>query len=49
MGYFSTEMLHYAEFSILRSFKADKSTHFAIPTGYGATGAFERLTRILRI
>ncbi|EGR31066.1 hypothetical protein IMG5_117910 [Ichthyophthirius multifiliis] len=49
MGYFSTQMLHYAEESILASFKVNKSTHFAIPTGNGATGAFERLTKILRI
>lgn len=49
MGYFSTQMLHYAEISILKSFKVSKATHFSVPTGNGATGAFERLTKILRI
>lgn len=49
MGYFSTQLLHYAETSILKSFKVSKATHFSVPTGNGATGAFERLTKILRV
>ncbi|KAL4488017.1 hypothetical protein ABPG72_009355 [Tetrahymena utriculariae] len=49
MGYFSTQMLHYAEVSILKSFKVSKATHFSVPCGNGATGAFERLTKILRV
>lgn len=49
MGYFSTQLLHYAEISILKSFSVSKSTHFSVPTGNGATGAFERLTKILRV
>lgn len=49
MGYFSTQMLHYAEISILKSFSVTKATHFSVPTGNGATGAFERLTKILRV
>lgn len=42
-------MLHYAEISILKSFSVTKATHFSVPTGNGATGAFERLTKILRV
>jgi hypothetical protein len=49
MGHFSTSLLHYAENSILKSFKVSKATHFTVPTGNGATGAFERLTKILRV
>jgi hypothetical protein len=47
MGAYSTQMLNYAEKSILSSFKVSKNTHFAIPAGSGSTGAFERLIRII--
>ncbi len=49
MGKFSTHLLHYSEKSILNSFKVDTKTHVCIATGNGATGAFERLTKILRV
>jgi hypothetical protein len=49
MGRYSTILLCQSEKSILRSFSVSKETHFAIATGNGATGAFERLTKILRI
>jgi hypothetical protein len=31
----------------LNSFKVTRNTHFAVPAGYGATGAFERMIKIL--
>ena len=49
LGNFSTQLMNYAEESILNSFKVTKKTHFAVPAGYGATGAFERMIKILDI
>lgn len=49
MGSFSTKLLKYSEYSILKSFGVSDHTHFAIPAGSGCTGAFERLHRILRL
>jgi selenocysteine lyase/cysteine desulfurase len=49
MGAFSTKLLSYAQASILKSFNVTNKSHFSLPTGYGATGAFERLAKILRI
>lgn len=49
MGRFSTHLMHYAEESILSSFSVSKKTHFAVPAGFGCTGAMERLVRILNL
>jgi hypothetical protein len=49
MGAYSTKLLHYAEKSILNSFKVSPKTHFCLPTGNGATGAFEKLIKIIHL
>jgi selenocysteine lyase/cysteine desulfurase len=49
MGRFSTHLMHFAEESILSSFSVSKKTHFAVPAGFGCTGAMERLVRIIKL
>ncbi len=49
MGRYSTLLLCQSQKSILKTFSVSKISHFAIATGNGATGAFQRLTKILRI
>lgn len=36
---FSTELMHYARDSLLRSFSASKDEYVVLPTGGGSTGA----------
>ena len=49
MGEFSTQLLHYAEKSLLKSHSVDESTHFAVPVGNGATSAISKVLSILRL
>lgn len=48
-GAYSTEMMHYAQESLLKSFSADKEEFMAIPTGSGSTGAIEKAMKIMHL
>lgn len=45
---YSTEMMHYAHDSLLKSFSADHEEYVALPTGSGSTGAIEKAMRIVK-
>ena len=47
-GKYSTEMMHYAHDSLLKSFSADHEEYVALPTGSGSTGAIEKAMRIVK-
>lgn len=47
-GKYSTEMMNYAQLSILQSFQADPKEFVALPTGSGSTGAIEKTLKILQ-
>lgn len=46
-GKYSTELMNYAQKSLLRSFSANHNSYVALPTGSGCTGAIEKTIRIL--
>lgn len=45
---FSTDMMHWAELSLLKSFSANPEVYVALPTGSGSTGAIEKAMKILK-
>lgn len=47
-GKYSTDMMNYAQLSLLQSFEADPKDFVALPTGSGSTGAIEKTLKILK-
>lgn len=47
-GKYSTQMMHYAENSLLKNFSADPERYVVLPTGSGSTGAVEKAIRLIQ-
>ena len=45
---YSTEMMHYSQNSLLKSFSANPNLYVALPTGSGSTGAIEKAIKMVK-
>lgn len=45
---YSTELMHYAQDSLLKSFSVDTKNYVALPAGSGSTGAIEKCMKMLK-